>query len=160
MLIRAASARDDDGLWRVLEPVIRAGETYPVPMDMSREAALAYWHSPEHNVFVADEGGDILGTYYLKANSRAGGGHVANAGYMTAPQARGQGVATALCLHSFEEAKRRGFRAMQFNLVIASNAAAMHLWPKLGMEIVGKLPGAFLHPSLGYVDAYVMYRTL
>ena len=129
-------------------------------MDMSREAALAYWHSPGHHVFVADEDDDILGTYYLKANSRAGGSHVANAGYMTAPHARGQGVATALCLHSFEEAKRRGFRAMQFNLVIASNAAAMHLWPKLGMEIVGKLPGAFLHPTLGYVDAYVMYRTL
>jgi RimJ/RimL family protein N-acetyltransferase len=160
MQIRAAERKDDDGLWRVLEPVIREGETYPVPMDMTRDAALAYWHSPEHRVYVAEDGAEILGTYYLKPNSRAGGAHVANAGYMTAPAARGKGVATALCLHSFAEAKRLGFRAMQFNLVIATNAAATHLWPKLGMEIVGRLPGAFHHPRLGYVDAYVMYRTL
>jgi RimJ/RimL family protein N-acetyltransferase len=160
MIIRPADHSDDDGLWRVLEPVIRAGETYPLPMDMTRDAALAYWHAPEHRIYVAEGDGAILGTYYLKTNSRAGGGHVANAGYMTAPEARGQGVATALCRHSFEEAKRLGFRAMQFNLVIASNEAAMHLWPKLGMEIVGKLPGAFLHPRLGYVDAFIMYKTL
>jgi ribosomal protein S18 acetylase RimI-like enzyme len=160
MNIRAAEAKDDDGLWRVLEPVIRAGETYPLPRDMTREAALAYWHSPEHHVYVANENGEILGTYYLRPNSRAGGGHVANCGYMTAPWARGRGVATALCVHSFDEAKRRGYRAMQFNLVIASNDAAMRLWPKLGMEIVGRLPGAFQHPRLGYVDAYVMYKTL
>jgi ribosomal protein S18 acetylase RimI-like enzyme len=160
MDIRAAEIGDEDGLWRVLEPVIRAGETYPLPRDMARADALAYWLAPDHHIFVAEENGEILGTYYLRANSRAGGGHVANAGYMTAPHARGRGVATALCLHSFEEAKRLGFRAMQFNLVIASNEAAMHLWPKLGMDIVGRLPGAFHHPRLGYVDAYVMYKTL
>jgi ribosomal protein S18 acetylase RimI-like enzyme len=102
----------------------------------------------------------VLGTYYIRPNQNAGGAHVANCGYMVAEGARGRGVATALYEHSVEHARRRGFRALQFNLVIASNDVAARLWQKLGMRMVGTLPGAFRHPTLGYVDAYVMYRDL
>jgi ribosomal protein S18 acetylase RimI-like enzyme len=158
--VRPARAADDDGLWAILEPVIRAGETYPLPRDMTRAEALAYWHQPEHEVFVADDSSAIVGTYYLRANSRAGGGHVANCGYMTAAHATGRGIGRAMCMHSLERANARGFRAMQFNLVIATNAPAMHLWQSCGFAVVGRLPGAFLHPVHGYVDALVMYRTL
>jgi ribosomal protein S18 acetylase RimI-like enzyme len=158
--IRPAARGDADSIWAILEPVIRAGETYPLPRDMTRAAALAYWHSPEHAVFVAEDGGMIVGTYYLRANARAGGSHVANCGYMTAPAARGRGIARAMCLHSLAEAKARGFRAMQFNLVISTNAAAVHLWQSCGFAIVGRLPGAFAHPTQGYVDALVMYRAV
>lgn len=140
--------------------MIRAGETYPLPRDMERVDALAYWHSPGHVVFAAEQVGTVLGTYYLRPNALAGGSHVANCGYMTAPQARRRGIARGMCLHSFDEAKRRGFRAMQFNLVISTNAPAMHLWQACGFDIVGRLPGAFLHPTHGYVDALVMYRML
>lgn len=158
--IRAAKAEDAADLWRILEPVIRAGETYPLPRDMSRDAALAYWHSPGHAVFVAERDRELLGTYYLRANQTGGGAHVANCGYMTATGATGRGVATAMCEHSLAEAKRRGFRAMQFNFVISSNERAVRLWQHCGFAIVGRLPGAFDHPRLGYVDALVMYRTL
>ena len=156
--LRPARDADADAIWAVLEPVIRAGETYPLPRDMPRAEALRYWHQPEHEVFVADEGGSVVGTYYLRANSQAGGGHVANCGYMTAAQASGRGIGRAMCLHSLARAKARGFRAMQFNLVISTNAPAVHLWQSCGFAIVGRLPGAFLHPALGYVDALVMYR--
>jgi RimJ/RimL family protein N-acetyltransferase len=160
MIIRPAGSSDADAIWSILEPMIRAGETYTLPRDMDREQALAYWFSSGHTVFIAEEGGEVLGTYYLRANQRGGGSHVGNCGYMTAVKASGRGVATAMCAHSLEYARSVGFRAMQFNFVVSSNLPAIHLWQKFGFATVGRLPGAFLHPSLGYVDALVMYRTL
>ena len=160
LVIRPATDADEDALWRILEPTIRAGETYPLPRDMSRDAALAYWRSPAHAVFVAEAGGAVVGTYYLRANNAGGGAHVANCGYMTAPEAAGRGVATAMCRHSLSEAKARGFRAMQFNFVISSNERAVRLWQHCGFTIVGRLPEVFEHPRLGLVDAFVMARRL
>jgi ribosomal protein S18 acetylase RimI-like enzyme len=161
MLVRQAiNARDADAVWAILEPVIRAGETYPLPRNMDREGALAYWFSPDHAVFVAEDNSEIVGTYFLQANQRGGGAHVANCGYMTAPCATGRGVARAMCAHSLERARQLGFRAMQFNFVVSSNERAVRLWLKSGFEIVGRLPKAFEHPTAGLVDAYVMYRPL
>ena len=156
--IRKATQNDDEAVWKILEPVIRAGETYTLPRDMPRADALAYWHAPGHEVFVAEENGEIIGTYYLRANQKGGGAHVANCGYVTALWATGRGIARAMCLHSLEHAKFRGFRAMQFNFVVSTNERAVRLWQSLQFEIVGRLPGAFMHPVLGAVDALVMYR--
>jgi ribosomal protein S18 acetylase RimI-like enzyme len=160
MLIRTATRKDDDAVWAILEPVLRAGETYTLPREISREDALAYWFSPGHETFVAEDDGSILGTYYLRANQRGGGAHVANCGYMTALHAIGRGVARAMCVHSLDIARQRGFRAMQFNFVVSTNERAVRLWISLSFATVGRLPGAFLHPTLGYVDALVMYRAL
>lgn len=158
--IRPANAADDPAIWRILEPTFRAGETYPIPRDISGAGALAYWRAPGHAVFVAEDGGTVVGTYYLRANTLGGGDHVANCGYMTAQAMTGRGVARAMCAHSLDVARERGFRAMQFNFVIASNERAVRLWRSCGFAIVGALPGAFEHPRLGIVDAYVMFRTL
>ena len=126
---------------------------------MPRADALAYWFAPAHEVFVAEGGGEIVGTYYLRANPPAGP-DVANCGYMTATAAFGRGVARAMCAHSLAHAKARGFRAMRFNFVVATNARAVRLWQSFGFEIVERLPGAFRHPKLGPVDALVMQRAL
>ena len=158
--VRPAQAADDDAIWRVIEPAFRAGETYPLPRDISRDEALAYWRSPGHAVFVAEGDGEILGTYYLRANQRGGGAHVANCGYIVDPAAMGKGVARTMAAHSLAAAKDRGFRAMQFNFVISSNERAVRLWQSLGFKIVGRLPDAFDHPRLGFVDALVMVRRL
>lgn len=160
MLIRPATPDDTAAIWAILEPVIRAGETYALDRDMSESEALAYWFAADKAVFVAEADGAILGTYYLRANQAGGGAHVANAGYMTAPAATGRGVARAMALHSFAEAKAHGFRAMQFNFVVSSNERAVKLWQSLGFVIVGRLPDAFDHPKLGLVDALVMRRPL
>jgi ribosomal protein S18 acetylase RimI-like enzyme len=164
MRVRLAQARDDDAIWAIIGPTIRSGETYVLPRDMSRAAALSYWRSPGHEVFVAEQDGEgvsvVLGTYYMRANQQGGGSHVANCGYMTAPEATGRGVARAMCAHSLEHARARGFRAMQFNFVVSSNARAVALWQSFGFEIVGRLAEAFAHPQLGLVDALVMYRKL
>jgi ribosomal protein S18 acetylase RimI-like enzyme len=158
--IRQATKADSAAIWKILEPIIRAGETYTLPREMNREDALAFWFAPGNEVFVAEDSGKILGTYFIHANRQGGCAHVANCGYMTAPWAGGRGVARAMCAHSLEQARARGFRAMQFNFVVSTNERAVRLWQRLGFEIVGRLPGAFEHPEHGSVDAFVMYRRL
>ena len=158
--IRAATAADHDAIWRILEPSFREGATYPLPRDISREDALTYWFAPGNAVFVAEAEDAIVGTYYLRPNNRGGGAHVANCGYITAREAFGRGVARTMCAHSMQEARHRGFMAMQFNFVISSNTRAVKLWQDFGFRIVGTLPGAFVHPERGAVDAYVMWREL
>lgn len=160
LLIRPATPKDDDAIWRVLEPTIRAGETFSLPRDMSRADALAYWRTPGNQVFVAEQDGQIVGTYYIRANRMGGGAHVANCGYMTAPWHSGKGVARAMCGHSLDYARAHGFRAMQFNFVVSTNERAVRLWTSLGFSIAGRLPEAFDHPRLGPVEAFVMYRKL
>jgi ribosomal protein S18 acetylase RimI-like enzyme len=140
--------------------MIRSGKTYTLPRDMSREEALTYWFAAEKETSVLEEDGVVLGTYFLKANQQGGGAHVANCGYVTSPAAQGRGIARQMCLHSLERARERGFRAMQFNFVVSTNERAIKLWISLGFNIVGRLPLAFNHPTLGFVDALVMYRSL
>jgi ribosomal protein S18 acetylase RimI-like enzyme len=158
MHIRRATEGDADAVWRILEPIIRAGETYALPRDLNRRDALAYWFSPEHEVFVAQDGDDVVGTYYLRPNQKGGGAHVANCAYMTSVS--GRGVGRAMAAHSLDRARARGFRAMQYNFVIASNERAVRLWQELGFQIVGRIPAAFRHPTVGLVDALVMHRPL
>lgn len=160
MLIRAAAKGDEDAIWAILQPTIRAGETYPLDRDLGREDALAYWLASDREAFVAEEDGRLVGTYYIRANQDGGGRHVCNCGYMTAPEASGKGVARRMHEHSLARARSRGFRAMQFNFVISANERAVRLWTALGFDTVGRLPGAFLHPARGYVDVFVMFRTL
>jgi ribosomal protein S18 acetylase RimI-like enzyme len=159
-LIRPALPADAQGIINLIEPVFRAGETYTIPVDISCEDALAYWFADGHEVFVFEEAGEILGTYFLQANQRGGGAHVANCGYITVEHAAGRGIARAMCSHSLERAKARGFRAMQFNFVVATNERAVKLWQSFEFAIVGRLPEAFMHPRLGYVDVLVMFRSL
>jgi L-amino acid N-acyltransferase YncA len=160
MHIRAAAPADADAIWAILEGTIRSGETYTLPIDLSREEAMAYWMAPAHEVFVAEEQGEVLGTYFLQANQRGGGSHVANCGYITASWATGRGVARTMCAHSLDHARHRGFKAMQFNFVISTNERAVRLWQSFGFEVVGRLPAAFQHPAQGFVDALVMHRFL
>jgi ribosomal protein S18 acetylase RimI-like enzyme len=98
--------------------------------------------------------------FKLVANQRDLGSHVANASFMVHPGYSGKGAGREMGLHCLREAKKAGYLAMQFNFVVSTNRAAVSLWQKLGFSIVGTLPKAFLHQSLGYVDAYVMYRFL
>jgi ribosomal protein S18 acetylase RimI-like enzyme len=160
MTIRPADAGDASAIWHILEPMIRAGETYPLPRTMTRDEALHYWFEPGHAVFVAEDEGVVVGTYFLRANQQGGGAHVANCGYVSAPFAAGRGVGRYMCEHSLDVARRRGFRAIQFNFVVSSNMRAVGLWQACGFEIAGRLPLAFNHPTLGFVDAFVMYRML
>lgn len=159
--IRPASDADWPAIWAIIEPIIREGETLAVDRDADEDAGRTYWQAPGKSLFVAlDEAGGIVGSYSLRANATGPAGHVANAGYAVRGDQRGKGIAQLLCRHSLETARTQGFRAMQFNLVVSTNERAVRLWQHMGFAIVGTLPGAFRHPRLDYVDAYVMFQPL
>lgn len=160
MLIRPARTDDAHAIWQIIAPIIRAGETYALDREMSESDALAYWLSKDRETFVADDNGKIVGTYYIRANQSGGGAHICNCGYMTNSAETGRGIARAMCQHSLDYAVRSGYRGMQFNFVLATNVRAIALWQSFGFEIVGRLPQAFNHPVIGYIDALVMYRSL
>ena len=160
LTIRPATDADWPHLWAIIEPIMRAGETFALPRDGDEVVARAYFASPEKVNFVAEEEGRVLGASYVRANQLGGGNHIANCGYMTAPAARGRGIARALCSHSIDYCRSVGFRGIQFNFVVSTNQAAVHLWETLGFDIVGNVPKAFHHPVHGYVDAYVMFQAL
>ena len=161
MQIRSFNEPDWPAVWQIIQPVFRAGETYPVAPDITEAQAHEYWIDQPAATFIAvDSANDVLGTYYLKPNQPALGAHVCNCGYIVAEHARGRGIASALCQHSQREALARGFRAMQYNLVVAANEPAVRLWTRHGFTTVGILPHAFHHKQLGYVDALIMYKEL
>ncbi|MBQ2259878.1 MAG: GNAT family N-acetyltransferase [Loktanella sp.] len=158
--IRPAVAADFDALWPILRDVFRAGTTYAVDPAISRDAAYTYWMKQPDATYVAVSDDGVLGTYYIRTNQPGGGAHICNCGYVVAPQARGQGLAAQMCLHSQDQASAMGYLAMQFNFVLASNAGAVRLWHRLGFATVGTIPDAFRHPDQGFVAAYVMYKPL
>lgn len=160
MLIRSARPEDTDAVWAIIEPVLRAGETYTLDPDVSEADALAYWLDPAKETFVAEADGMVLGTYYMRPNQAGGGRHVCNCGFMTSAKATGRGVARQMCEHALAHARFRGYRAMQFNFVVSTNTRAVRLWHSLGFETVGRLPRAFSHPLHGDVDALVMFQAL
>jgi ribosomal protein S18 acetylase RimI-like enzyme len=160
MQIRLATDADWPHLWAIIEPIMREGETFALPRDGDEALARAYFASPEKVNFVADDNGAILGASYIRANQQGGGSHIANCGYMTAPSARGRGIARALCAHSIDYCRSQGFKGIQFNFVISTNEPAVHLWQSFGFDILARLPKAFDHPRLGLVDALLMFKPL
>lgn len=148
-------------VWTLLKPIVRAGETYVFAPDIAEEEMRDIWIKLPAATFVAcDAAGEILGSYFIKPNQPGLGSHVSNCGYATAAQARGRGVASAMCEHSQRQALAMGFKAMQFNFVVSSNEGAVRLWKKHGFNVVGTVPQAFQHHGLGLVDVLVMHKFL
>ena len=158
--IRPAVFPDQEGIWQTLEPTIRGGEALTLDRDTTRASGLDFWFSARHEVFVAEQEGTIVGSYFLRENQAGGGAHVADSLYVVSPSATGRGIAQAMCEHSLIRARERGFLAMQFNFVLSSEERRLKLWQRAGFQIVGTLPKAFRHPSLGLIDAFVLYRKL
>ncbi|WP_338461360.1 GNAT family N-acetyltransferase [Synechococcus elongatus IITB7] len=160
-IIRPAIAADWPAIWAILEPIFRAGETYPYPPEISETEAQTAWMTVPTQTFVFEAGDrQILGTYYLKPNQPGLGSHVCNCGFAVAAAARGQGIGQALGQHALQVAPSFGFRAMQFNLVVATNTASIRIWQQLGFTTIGQLPQAFRHPQQGWVDALIFYKLL
>ena len=159
-MLRGALPGDWPAIWPIFEEIVRAGDTYAYPADTDEPTGDSLWMKKPDRTFVFEQDGKILGTYYLNANQDGPGNHVCNCGYMVSSAARGMGIARQMCEHSQDIAVAMGFKAMQFNFVASSNEVAVGLWKKLGFDVVGTLPRAFNHPTLGLVDAFVMYKWL
>ena len=160
LIIRPAEDRDHKAIWEIFQATIAPGDAFVHHPNTPREEAMAYWFANGTRTYVAERDGKVLGSYILRSNCPGLGDHVSNAGFMVDPAARRGGLGRAMGEHALKEARRLGYRAMQFNFVISTNESAVHLWKELGFDIVGTLPGVFRHPSKGFVDAYVMFRVL
>jgi L-amino acid N-acyltransferase YncA len=160
LIIREANDRDRDAIWEIFRATVAPGDAFVYDPKTPRDEAEAYWFAKGTRTYVAEKNGRIVGSYILRPNRPGLGNHVSNAGFMVDPAARRLGVGRAMGEHAIAEARRLGYRAMQFNFVIATNQSAVRLWQQLGFRIVGTLPGAFRHARQGLVDAYVMFRSL
>ena len=158
--IRPTVDADKPAVWRIIKAVLADGDTYTFAPDTAEGEMMAFWFSAEKYNYVAVTDGDVVGTFWLKANQPGLGSHVANAAYMVSPEAKGKGVGRQMAEFSLEEARRLGFTAMQFNFVVKSNTVAIKLWQKVGFEIIGEIPDAFNHSTDGLTNAYIMYRKL
>ena len=158
--ITPATSADEERIWALLQPVFSAGDTYAVDPLIERHAAIAYWMEADKTAFILRVEGQAVGTYYIRPNQPGGGAHICNCGFITAPSARGKGVARRMLDHALIEAKQQGYRAMQFNFVLASNQRALAIWQRNGFATIGRIPQAFLHPKQGYVDALILHRSL
>lgn len=158
--IREATEHDKLAVWQIIKAVIATGDTYVFDPDSPEAEMIPYWFSPEKYVYVAEDKGEVVGTFWLKANQPGLGAHVCNAAYMVGPQAAGKGIGRKMAEYSLDEARRLGFTAMQFNFVVKSNEPAVRLWKSIGMEVIGEIPDGFDHREHGMTNALIMYRKL
>ena len=158
--IRLATDLDRTGIWQIINAVIVSGDTYVFDPDTPEDEMMAYWFSPEKHVYVAEDEGGVLGTYWIKANQPGLGSHVGNGAYMVSPEAKGKGVGRKMAEHSIEEARRLGFHSIQFNFVVKSNEVAVRLWKSVGFEVIGEIPDAFNHKQNGLTNVLIMFRKL
>lgn len=160
MTVRKATLRDYDSVWSIFSSVIKTGDTYVFDPETPVEDLQKLWFADHMDTFVIEEEGVVLGTYIIKPNQPDLGSHIANASYMIHPDAQGKGIGKMLCQHSLAYAKEAGYHAIQFNIVVSSNDAAVALWEKFGFEIIGTTPDGFNHQKLGLVDTHIMYKKL
>lgn len=159
-MIREMTQADFELFWPTFSGIVQARETYAFDPDMNYQQAYALWCQTPQKTFVYEEDGQILASYYIKPNAMGPSNHICNCGYMVSTAARGKGIARQLCLHSQTLALELGFKAMQFNSVVSTNEAAVALWKALGFKIIGTIPAAYRHRTLGYVDSYIMHKLL
>lgn len=160
LAMRKATSKDAEAIWKILKEVISRGDSFVFVPDSPKEKMMAYWMESEKHTYVAVLDNSIVGSFFIKTNQPGLGSHIANAGYMTSPLASGKGIGKAMGQFSLEEARRLGYKAMQFNIVVKSNERAVRLWQSLGFKIIGEIPEAFNHKTLGMTNAYVMYQKL
>ena len=160
LAMRKATSKDADAIWKILKEVISRGDSFVFDPNSPKEKMMAYWMESEKHTYVAVLDNSIVGSFFIKTNQPGLGSHIANAGYMTSPLASGKGIGKAMGQFSLEEARRLGYKAMQFNIVVKSNERAVRLWQSLGFKIIGEIPEAFNHKTLGMTNAYVMYQKL
>lgn len=160
MQIRPAVPADLDILWQLWKTIVDQQVYFPYDQSYSRADIEATWLRLDNPTYVAEQKGEVTGAYILRPNQPGYGDHIANAAYMVATEARSQGVGQELCAHSIETARSTGFRAMQFNLVVATNESAIRTWLANGFRIIGTVPGGFRHVEQGFVDAHIFFREL
>jgi GNAT superfamily N-acetyltransferase len=158
--IRKSNSTDANEIWEILKVIIREGDSFVYSTQTTKVEMLDNWFSKNKHTYTALLDGKIVGTFFIQDNQPGLGSHIANAGYATSPEAYGQGIGKQMGIFSLDEARRLGYKAMQFNIVVKTNQRAVKLWQDIGFTIIGETPEAFQHQKLGLVNAYMMYQKL
>lgn len=158
--IRKAIPNDRSSIWKILQAINKRGDSFSFLPETSEEEMMNYWMASDKYVYVACNEKDVFGSFYLRNNQPGLGDHIANAAYAVAENNGGKGIGKLMGKFSLQEAKRLGYKAMQFNLVVKTNTKAVALWKSIGFEIIGEIPEAFRHKELGLVNAYIMHQKL
>lgn len=161
MIIRSATDSDWPQIWPFFDAIVKEGQTYAYPNDLTSETAKALWmEPPPGRTVVAVEDDVVLGSAKMGPNRPGRGAHIATASFMVDPAARGKGIGRQLGVHMVEWARAEGYRAVQFNAVVETNSSAVKLWQNLGFRIIGTVPEAFNHREHGLVGLHVMHLSL
>ena len=158
--IRPATVKDLDAIWQLWKDITAQKAYFPYDDSFTREQIEDSWIHLDNLIGVSEVNGIVAGAYIIKANQPGYGNHVANAAYMVDTAFRGKSIGKLLCAHSLEAAKAAGYRAMQFNLVVSTNTAAIRTWKAFGFKRIGVVPEGFYQEGAGYVDAYIFHRFL
>lgn len=158
--IKKATAKDFEGIWPIFKSVLEAGETFSYSSDTTKREGREIWIKTSVASYVAISDSKVIGAYLLRHNRPGRGSHVANAAFIVDPDSRGLGVGRKLGENALKEAKKLGFKSMQFNFVVSTNKIAVDLWKSLGFKIIGTSPKSFQHKKLGLVDIYIMHKFL
>jgi len=159
-VIRPARPDDWPAIWQLFQTVATVGDAFAYDETTPETVARKLWFDAPAVCYVVEDAGTVAGSYYIRPNQPGRGNHVANAGYIVAPSHRGQGLAKSMGVHSLHTARQLGYVAMQFNYVVSSNEAAVRAWERLGFTVIGRVPGAFRHATLGFVDVLILHRSL
>jgi L-amino acid N-acyltransferase YncA len=161
VIIRTADDADWPRVWPFFAQIVSAGETYAYPDGLTLQTARRLWmEEPPGQTVVAVDGDTVLGSAKMGPNRPGRGAHVATASFMVDPAHYGKGIGRALGRYALDWARAAGYRSMQFNAVVETNAAAVALWRSLGFEILATVPEAFDHPQDGLVGLHLMFRRL
>lgn len=161
MTIREARPEEWPQIFDFYSLTVDEGATYAFPEGQTPDEARPWWmEQPPGRTVVAVEGDSVLGSAKMGPNRPGRGSHIATASFMVDPRRRSRGVGRALGEHMIEWAREAGYEGIQFNAVVETNAAAVHLWQSLGFDIIGTVPGAFDHAEHGPVGLHVMFLRL
>lgn len=155
-----ATEIDFDEIWNIFQPILKKSGTYVYSPETTKNEAYSIWFDKTYDTYIAKVGDEVAGAYVIRPGHRDLGSHICNAAFIVADKFRGNGYGKTLGEHAINQAKKLGYKAMQFNYVVSSNHVAIDLWKKLGFAIVGTIPAAYNHPEKGYIDIHIMHRKI
>lgn len=159
MIIRKYEKEDLPEMIRIWNEVVEDGVAFPQEEPLSEETGKVFFAGQSY-CGVAEEEGKLFGLYILHPNNVGRCGHICNASYAVSRESRGRHIGEALVRDCLKKGKEKGFRILQFNAVVASNASARHLYEKIGFLQLGRIPEGFRMKDGSYEDICPYYITL
>lgn len=160
MIIRAYMEAELSSMTALWNQIVAQGDSFPQEQPLTLEEARAFFQQQSFTAVAVDEAGCVHGLYILHPNNAGRCSHTANASYAVRSESRGSGVGEQLVRHSLKMCRALSFRGLQFNAVVCTNKAAIHLYEKLGFQRIGVTPGGYRMKDGSYQDLWLFYKAV